>query len=215
VTEPGAPEHPGRQGLHPIDPDAADPAWARPAAAGWTPDPPEPIAPNPPAAPDPPAQADELPPSAWITTAPEAAPASRGIGGRILGSIGAIVLIVVVGGFIASAIGLLPNDKGKVLFGTAAGSGLCSVGNAGTAVTTTDPIFFAAVLRHHMDGDQAITFVITRNGADYVTHEEPADGSEFDCYGNSDSLGALEPGTYVFEVHHNGEVEATGTLTVT
>jgi hypothetical protein len=70
------------------------------------------------------------------------------------------------------------------------------------------------VLKHHMDGQQVITFHVTRDGAEFLSHEEPADGTEFDCYGNKDSLGALMAGSYVFEVIHKGEVEATGTLLV-
>jgi hypothetical protein len=155
----------------------------------------------------PPPDPAEVPTSAWITTAPGAT--TRAAGGRsILGIIGAVI------GILAGALGLLPSDKGKVLFGTAAGKDLCSVSNETTTVRTTDPIFFSAVLKHHMDGQQVITFHVTRDGAEFLSHEEPADGTEFDCYGNRESLGALMVGSYVFEVLHEGEVEATGTLVV-
>jgi hypothetical protein len=153
----------------------------------------------------------DVPTSAWITTAPQTAPPRAGIGSRVAGIIGGIVVLVIVGAFV---FGLVVNDKGKVLFGTAAGSDLCSVGNKTDTVKTTDPIFFAAILKDHMDGAQAITFHITKDGAEFVSHEEPADGTSFDCYGNKDSLGALEVGTYTFEVLHTGTVEATGKLTV-
>jgi hypothetical protein len=162
----------------------------------------------------PPPDPADVPTSAWITTAPQAAPRQSDMRGGFLGVIGAVVAILVVGGVIAGALGLLPSDKGKVLFGTAAGKDLCSVGNATNTVRTTDPIFFAAVLKDHMDGQQAITFHVTRDGQEYSSHDEPADGSGFDCYGNTVSLGALKAGTYVFEVLHAGDVEATGTLTV-
>ncbi len=122
-----------------------------------------------------------------------------------------IALIAIVAGVL---LGVLPSDKGKILFGTAAGSNLCSVGNQTTSVSPTDPIYFAAILKHHMDGNQAITFHVTKDGAEFVTHEEPADGTSFDCYGNKESLGSLDVGTYVFEVLHDGTQEAVGTLTV-
>ena len=161
----------------------------------------------------PPPSPSEVPTSAWIAT-PVAAPPAKRSGRAILSAIiGGIVVVAIIGYFAANQLGII-GDKGKVLFGTAAGSDLCSVSNQTDTVRTTDPIFFAAVLKHHMDGNQAITFHITKDGADFVTHEEPADGTAFDCYGNRDSLGALEPGSYVFEVLHNGELEATGKLTV-
>jgi len=184
----------------PGQPDEA-PAWV-PPPVGMAPDGTMPP-PNPP----------EMPTSAWITTpvpAPPARRSSRGILGAIVGG---IVVLVVIGFVAANQLGLI-GDKGKILFGTAAGKDLCSVGNQTQTVTTTDPVFFAAVLKHHQGGDQAITFHITKDGADFVTHEEPADGQEFDCYGNRESLGALDAGSYVFEVLHNGEIEATGKLTV-
>ncbi len=162
----------------------------------------------------PPPNPEDVPTSAWITTAPQTAPKSGGLSSRLGAVIGGIVALLLVAGFAANALGLLPNDKGKILFGTAAGSDLCSVGGQTLTAKSTDPIFFAAVLRHHLDGSQAITFKIDKNGAPLVNHEEPADGTSFDCYGNKESLGALDAGTYVFTVVHNGEVEATGTLTV-
>lgn len=166
----------------------------------------------PPGAMPPPGPA-EMPPSAWITVPVAAAPAKRS-GRSILGAIvGAVVVIAIIGYFAANQLGII-GDKGKVLFGTAAGKDLCSVSNQATTVLATDPLFFAAVLKHHMDGDQAITFHITKDGTEFVSHDEPADGQAFDCYGNRESLGPLDPGTYVFEVLHKGEVEATGTLTV-
>ena len=136
------------------------------------------------------------------------------MGGGLARVVGALVVIIIVGVAAAGILGFLPSDKGKILFGTAAGKDLCSVGNPTVAVKTTDPIFFAAVLKHHMDAAQAITFHITKDGAEFVTHDEPADGTAFDCYGNHDSLGALVAGSYVFEVIHSGQIEATGTLTV-
>jgi hypothetical protein len=162
----------------------------------------------------PPTAPPDAPSSAWITTAPQVPP-KRGIGSRIGGAIVGIIGLVVAGVVIAGVLGLLPNDKGKVLFGTAAGSDLCGVGNATTTIRTSDPVFFSAVLKHHMDGQQAITLTITKDGAAFVDHDEPADGTSFDCYGTKESLGPFDPGTYVFTVTHNTDVEATGTLVVT
>ena len=161
----------------------------------------------------PPPNPADVPSSAWITTAPQAPP-KRGIGANLGAIIGGIVGIVIIGAILAGALGLLPSDKGKILFGTAAGSDLCSVSNQTTNIKSTDPVFFAAVLKHHMDGAQAITFKITKDGKDFVSHDEPADGTSFDCYGNRESLGTFEAGTYVFTVIHNADTEATGTLVV-
>jgi hypothetical protein len=161
----------------------------------------------------PPPNPADAPSSAWITTAPQA-PVRRGIGSRIGAIIGGVVVVLIVGLVVAGALDLLPSDKGKVLFGTAAGSDLCGVTNAATTIKTTDPVFFAAVLRHHMDGAQAINLKITKDGQAFVDHDEPADGTSFDCYGTKESLGPFDAGTYVFTVTHNAEVEATGTLVV-
>ena len=134
--------------------------------------------------------------------------------GSRLGIARSVIGVVVLGAAIAGILGFLPSDKGKTLFGTAAGKDLCSVGRRTNTVAATDPVFFAAVLRHHLDGQQGITFHITRDGTSFVTHEEAADGSAFDCYGSLESMGSLDAGTYDFEVTHNGDIEAAGTLTV-
>lgn len=161
----------------------------------------------------PPPPPAEVPTSAWITTSPEVVKQpARGRG--LTSVIGTIIGLVVLGVVAAGVFGLLPSDKGKVLFGTAAGKDLCGVGNPTTTVNAADPVFFSAVLKHHMDGNQAITLHITRDGQDLVNYDEPADGTAFDCYGNRDSLEPLEAGRYRFQVLHNGEVEATGDLTV-
>lgn len=163
----------------------------------------------------PPPDPSEVPTSAWITTAPQTAPPKRGLlSGGIATVVGSVIGIVIVGAVIAGVLGLLPSDKGKILFGTAAGKDLCSVTGQATTVKPTDPVFFTAILKHHMDGAQAITFHIVKDGKDLVNHEEAADGTSFDCYGNRESLGSLEAGSYVFEVIHKGEIEATGNLTV-
>lgn len=161
----------------------------------------------------PPADPADVPTSAWITTAPQTAP-KAGMRSTIGTIVVAVVGLLVVGVVAAGILGFLPSDKGKILFGTAAGTDLCSVGNQATMVKSTDPIFFAAVLKHHMDGAQAITFKIEKDGKELVNHPEPADGTSFDCYGSRDSIGSLEPGSYVFTVVHNADVEATGNLTV-
>jgi hypothetical protein len=161
----------------------------------------------------PPMDPAEVPTSAWITSASSVVtprPARSGLLTIVGGVIAALVALFVV----AALLGVLPSDKGKILFGTAAGRDLCSVSNETTTVKTTDPIFFSAILKHHMDGNQAITLHITKDGKDFVNYDEPADGTEFDCYGNRDSLGSLDAGHYRFEVVHKDVVEASGDLTV-
>jgi len=166
----------------------------------------------------PPVDPTEVPSSAWITTAPtvQSAPAKGRSGGRsLLLTIVGVAAVLIVGALVVQ---LLPSDKGKVLFGTAPGSDLCSVGNQTTTVKTTEDLYFAAVLKDHMDGDQAITLKITKNGQDFINYNEPADGTAFDCYGNRTSLaelGPFEAGQYHFEVLNNGKVEAAGDLTIT
>jgi hypothetical protein len=161
----------------------------------------------------PPLDPADVPTSAWITTAPNVVTPRQARSG-LLTIAAAVIGVLVVAFVIAALLGLLPSDKGKILFGTAAGGDLCSVNSETTTVKTTDPIFFAAVLKHHMDGNQAITLHITKDGKDFVNYDEPADGTEFDCYGNRESLGSLDPGLYQFEVVHKDDVEASGDLTV-
>lgn len=136
------------------------------------------------------------------------------LGGGALRVLVSVVVVLVVGYLVAGALGILPSDKGKILFETARGNDLCSVAGRTDTATTTDPIFFAAVLNHHLDAGQAITLHITRDGEEFVEYEEAANGPAFDCYGSQESLGTLDAGSYVFEVIHNGEIEATGSLTV-
>lgn len=156
----------------------------------------------------------DVPSSAWITTAPAATNPKTGTN-RMTGIIGTIIGLVVLAFVAAGVLGFLPSDKGKVLFGTALGKDLCGVSNQSTTIKTADPVFFSAVLKHHMDGNQAISLRITRDGKDLVNYDEPADGTAFDCYGNRETLGPLDAGKYHFEVIHNGEIEASGDLTIT
>ena len=226
----------------PAAPEATEPRWQpfadvppvpqTPSATSAAPTPPAPeiatggATPDPaftPAAPSdgsipPAADPSEVPSSAWITTAPtvQTGRATSSSGTRnLVATIVGVVAVLVIGYF---AVQLLPSDKGKVLFGTTPGADLCSVGNQTTTVKTTDDLFFAAVLKDHMDGDQAITLRITKNGADFINYNEPADGTAFDCYGNRTSLaelGPFEAGQYHFEITNNGKIEAVGDLTIT
>lgn len=152
-----------------------------------------------------------VPTSAWIAPVP---PRRRSVWST-LATLGAVVIGLAV---IAAIIGLnlrifLP--RGQILFGTAPGGDLCSVGAEARSVRSADPVYFAAVLRDRMPGTASIRLVVTRDGQPYFDHVEPADGTEFECYGSRESIGPLEPGVYVFEVTHDGTVEASGTLTVT
>ena len=78
-----------------------------------------------------------------------------------------------------------------------------------------DPVFFAAVLKQRLGGDAEVRLIVTRDGEPFFDSTDPPNGSEFECYGSRESIGPLEAGVYVFEVTHEGEVEASGTLTVT
>jgi hypothetical protein len=103
---------------------------------------------------------------------------------------------------------------GAIVFGSEAGPDLCSGRYATATPSPPDPVFFSAALRHHIDGKQAIRLHITKDGKQFVDYDERADGTAFDCYGNRDSLGALDAGVYAFQVLHGGDVEAAGTLTI-
>jgi hypothetical protein len=162
----------------------------------------------------PPTDPSEVPSSAWITTASEVAKPA-GMRSGIQTAIAIVIGVVVVAFLAYTGLTGRPSNAGKVLFGTSPGSDLCTVGNAATTIKATDNVYFSAILKHKMDGNQAITLHITKEGKELVNYEEPADGTSFDCYGNRDSLSPLEPGQYRFEVIHNGEVEATGDLTIT
>lgn len=162
----------------------------------------------------PPADPSDIPSTSWITTAPQPAPRQ----GRLPWGPGTIVFVIVLIALVAIVVarffGIPSNGRGQILFGTAAGSDPCSVSNQATTLTRTDPVFFAAKLNHTIDGTEPITFKIARDGQQIDATQEPAYGKPFDCYYNTDAL-TLDPGTYVFTVIHNGDVEAAGTLTVT
>ncbi len=159
-----------------------------------------------------PIEPGQVPTSAWITTAPP----RRGRSFlSTLATIGAVVIGLAV---IAAIVGLnlrFFQPRGQVLFGTSLGSDLCSVGGETRTLTTTDPVYFAAVLKNRLGGDQSIRLTVTRNAEPFFENVDPANGTEFECYGSRESVGPLEAGVYVFEVTHGGEIEASGTLTVT
>ena len=159
-----------------------------------------------------PVEPPELPASAWITGAKPRRPRTRL-------SISLTVAAVVIGGLVVFGIagqylGLF-QPRGQVLFGTSLGPDLCSVGGETRTVTSSDPVFFAAVLRHRLGGDGAVRLTVTRDGEPFFDNRDPPNGTEFDCYGSREAVGPLEPGVYVFEVTHEDEVEAAGSLTVT
>jgi len=150
--------------------------------------------------------------SGWISTAP---PRRGRTFLSTLVTIGAVVIGLAV---IAAIVGLnlrFFRPYGQVLFGTALGSDLCSVGGETRTMAATDPVFFAAVLKNRLGGDQSIRLTMTRDGETFFESVDPANGTEFECYGSRESVGPLEAGVYVFEVTRDGAVEATGTLTVT
>jgi len=114
----------------------------------------------------------------------------------------------------AAVVDLVGFGTGAAFAGTAAGTALCSVSNETTTVKSTDPVFFTAVLKHRMNGDQTITLHVTKDGEEFVSLTESPAGTPFDCYTSHESMGNLEAGSYVFEIIHNKDIEATGNLTV-
>jgi hypothetical protein len=158
--------------------------------------------------------ADDAAHNAWITSAP--APAQRSVGraGIVSAIVGVVIVVGVLAYFLAGQIGLIGN-KGKILFGTAAGPNLCTVGNPTTTVRTGDPLFIAAIMKDRIQGDEAFTFEVWKDGQQYLVTPVNGNGQAFDCYGNTEDLGLLDPGAYVFEVLKGTDVEARGELTVT
>jgi hypothetical protein len=88
------------------------------------------------------------------------------------------------------------------------------VANPTTVLRSTQPFFFAAHLAEQMDGTKAIVLNIVKDGIPILDHEEPADGRPFNCYGNTQPLGTLQPGAYDFQVKQGTTVEAKGSVTV-
>ncbi len=203
-AEPVAPPDPS------MAPPAMQPAPAAPGQLDYVPLPTgmEPSATPP--APDPSA----VPTSAWVGTAP-AVPKKRNRISAILSIVVVVFGVAVLGYAIGSAIGIIPSNKGQIIFGTSAGSDFCSVGGETKIVNAGDPVYFAAILKHHMDGDQAVTLTVTKDGQNFGSLDEPADGTAFDCLaGKPDVLGQLDAGLYHFELHHNQDLESSGDLTV-
>jgi len=159
-----------------------------------------------------PLDAGAAPSSGWITN-----PAPRRHRSRL--SIVLTIAAVAIGGLVVLGIagmylGLF-QPRGQVLFGTALGPNLCSVGGETRTIEAGDPVFFAAVLRNRMAGDVEVRLTVTRDGEPFFDNTDPPDGTEFECYGSRESIGPLEPGVYVFEVTNGDAVEASGTLTIT
>jgi hypothetical protein len=204
---PGTPPPADAVPVHP----AAQSAAALPDPRGYVPLPTGMAEPAPAPSPDPSA----VPTSAWVGTAAVAPTKRRSPLGAIVSGILVVFAIAAVGYVLGSAIGLIPNNKGQILFGTSAGGDLCSIGNETKVVGAGDPVYFTAILKHHMDGDQAVRLHVTKDGAEFGSLDEPADGTAFDCLaGKPDVLGSLDPGLYHFDLFHNTDVESTGDLTV-
>ena len=141
-------------------------------------------------------------------------PTRRGSARRPVGLLLAVVVLIISGVTVANRLGLLPNDKGKVLFGTAAGPDVCSVDNQTASIATTDPLFWAAVLKDQVNGQQDAELHVTKDGGTFYDQSLPADGTAYDCFGNAEAIKDLDPGAYTFQVLREGAIQATGDLTV-
>jgi hypothetical protein len=104
--------------------------------------------------------------------------------------------------------------RGGIVFWTAVGTDSCSVTNPTDVLLSTQPFFFAAYLTDQQDGSTSIVLHIEKDGVTLVDHQEPADGTAYDCYGNTSSLGTLRAGAYEFTVLQGTKVEADGSVTV-
>jgi len=200
----------------PVVPESAPPNFATPdMSSGFAPEP-LPSAPLfvPPMTAGgtvlPSADPSTLPTSAWVGTMVPAAPRRR----RILPTI-VTVVAVIIGLALIGVIVFGPSNRGQIIFGTTKGDDLCSVGSQTNTVNSGDPIYFTAILKDRMAGDQTVTLSITEDGQAPVTLPQPPNGSEFDCLaGDPSILGTLDPGVYHFVLTHNSDIEASGDLTV-
>lgn len=154
------------------------------------------------------------PPPGWV---PAPAPAPRSNRRRnLLLAAGVVVALLVIGAATGSinftvSVGRQP---GTIVFGTTAGTDLCSVGEESDTIKAGTPVYFGARLLHKLAGTETIHLTITRDGKPVFQHDETGQGEDFDCYGSQKALGTLDPGTYVFTITHNADTEATGTLKV-
>ena len=146
--------------------------------------------------------------SGWITD--PTPPRRRSRLSTAITVVAVVIGVLVVLGIAGMYLGLF-QPRGQVLFGTAAGPNLCSVGGETRTIEAGDPVFFAAVLRNRLSGDAEVRLTVTRDGEPFFDNTDPPDGNEFECYGSRESIGPLEPGAYQFEVTHDGAVEASGT----
>ena len=86
--------------------------------------------------------------------------------------------------------------------------------NQTASIATTDPLFWAAVLKDQVNGQQDAGLHVTKDGGTFYDQSLPADGTAYDCFGNTDAIKDLDPGAYTFQVLLDGAVQATGDLTV-
>jgi hypothetical protein len=139
----------------------------------------------------------------------------------LLGAVIAIVFTVAIVGLGVAvstvATGSEAADRGHVLFGTAAGTDVCSPRGQTNVFGPADPIFLAAIMRETVQPGSHVVYEIDGPGATAgpfpVTLTPP-----YDCLGTKQPIGPLDPGTYVIRYRYDLQPAtaelATGTFTV-
>jgi hypothetical protein len=105
---------------------------------------------------------------------------------------------------------------GNVYFSTTAydqNSTTCAFPSPVTTVSATDSVYMIANFNDTLNVSDSYTLELTKDGVSQGTTNATAD-TKFNCYIEKNSLGPLPAGVYQFSFKHNGNIEATGTLTV-
>ncbi|MEA2605817.1 MAG: hypothetical protein QOI00_574 [Chloroflexota bacterium] len=141
-----------------------------------------------------------------------------GLVGAVLALVTSVV-IVGISALIATALGVGGvAHRGDVLFGSGVTADVCSPAGQATVFGQSDPIFVAAVMRETVQPGSQVVFEIDapsdKVGPLPVTVQPP-----FDCLGSKESIGPLEPGTYIVRYRYDGQSGtaelAYGTFTIT
>jgi hypothetical protein len=141
-----------------------------------------------------------------------------GLAGAVL-AIVATVVVVGTGVLAATALGGGGfAHRGEVLFGSGRTGDVCSLAGQATVFGPSDPIFIVAVMRETVQPGSHVVY--EADGPNNKVEPIPVTVQPpFDCLGTSQSIGPLDPGTYVFRYRYEGQPGAadlaSGSFTIT
>jgi len=144
-----------------------------------------------------------------------------GPGGTLIALAATLLTVVLIAASGVMAVLVTGGDelahRGEVLFGSNAGTDVCTVMGQASEFGPTDSVFLAAVMREKVEtGARVVYEVETQDGTSgpYPVTARPP----FDCLGSTDALDPLEPGTYVVRYRYDAQPDApdlaSGTLTI-